>query len=201
MNKRLYVGNLSYNVNDKELQDLFAQAGTVAYAKVITRTDGKSKGFAFVEMSTEEEAKVAIEKYENFMLYNREMKVNEAKAQDQPRSNYGNARRGGFGNNRGPGGYRGSGTGSGGGYRGSGTGGRGSGGRSSGSGFGSRSSGAGAGSGLGSRSSGTGTGSGTGSGYKSRYSSDGSSSGKSDLNLKLIKLRKDLNSKINKNNN
>lgn len=188
MNKRLYVGNLAYNVNDKELQDLFAQAGTVVYAKVITRTDGKSKGFGFVEMSTEEEAKVAIEKYENFMLYNREMKVNEAKAQDQPRSNYGNARRGGFGNNRGPGGYRGSGTGSGGGYRGSGTGGRGSGGRSSGSGFGSR-------------SSGTGAGSGTGSGYKSRYSSDGSSSGKSDLNLKLIKLRKDLNSKINKNNN
>lgn len=173
MNKRLYVGNLSYNVNDKELQDLFAQAGSVVYAKVITRTDGKSKGFGFVEMSTEEEAQAAIEKYEGFQLHDREMKVNEAKAQEQPRSNYGNVRRGGFGSNS-RGGY--SGSGSGGGYRGGGSGQRGSG-------FGSRSSS-----------------SGSGSGYKSRFS-DGNSSGKSDLNLKLIKLRKDLNSKLNKSNN
>jgi len=177
VNKRLYVGNLSYNVSDKELQELFAQVGTVLYAKVITRTDGKSKGFGFVEMSTEEEAKAAVEKYENFMLNNREMKVSEAKAQDQPRSSYGNARRGGFGNNRG---------GVGGGYRGTGSGGgRSTGGRSSG------------GAGFGSRTAGPSTGS-TGSGYKSRYSSDGASAGKSDLNLKLIKLRKDLNSKISK---
>jgi len=185
VNKRLYVGNLSYNVNDKELQELFAQVGTVLYAKVITRTDGKSKGFGFVEMTTEEEAKAAIEKYENFLLYNREMKVNEAKAQDQPRSTYGNARRGGFGNNRsGGGGYRGTG---GGGYRGTGSGGRSSGGRSTGAGFGAR-------------TSGSATGTGSGSGYKSRYSSDGASAGKSDLNLKLIKLRKDLSSKLNKSN-
>ena len=177
MNKRLYVGNLSYNVSDKELQELFAQVGTVLYAKVITRTDGKSKGFGFVEMSTEEEAKTAIEKYENFLLNEREMKVNEAKAQDQPRSSYGNARRGGFGNNRG---------GAGGGYRGSGSGG----GRSSGR--------RGGGAGFGSRTSGPSTGTGAGSGYKSRYSSDGASAGRSDLNLKLIKLRKDLNSKITK---
>ena len=177
MNKRLYVGNLSYNVSDKELQELFAQVGTVLYAKVITRTDGKSKGFGFVEMSTEEEAKAAVEKYENFMLNNREMKVSEAKAQDQPRSSYGNARRGGFGNNRG---------GVGGGYRGTGSGGgRSTGGRS------------GGGAGFGSRTAGPSTGS-TGSGYKSRYSSDGASAGKSDLNLKLIKLRKDLSSKISK---
>ena len=186
MNKRLYVGNLSYNVGDKELQELFAQVGTVLYAKVITRTDGKSKGFGFVEMSTEEEAKAAAEKYENFMLNNREMKVSEAKAQDQPRSSYGNARRGGFGNNNrggaGGGGYRGTG---------SGGGGRSGGGRSS-------SGRSGGGAGFGSRTSGPSTGSGTGSGYKSRYSSDGASAGKSDLNLKLIKLRKDLNSKITK---
>jgi RNA recognition motif-containing protein len=183
VNKRLYVGNLSYNVNDKELQELFAQVGTVLYAKVITRTDGKSKGFGFVEMTTEEEAKAAIEKYENFLLYNREMKVNEAKAQDQPRSTYGNARRGGFGNNRsgGGGGYRGSGSGSGG--RGGGR----SGGRSGGAGFGSR-------------TSGPSTGTGASTGYKSRYSSDGASAGKSDLNMKLIKLRKDLSSKLNKSN-
>jgi RNA recognition motif-containing protein len=195
VNKRLYVGNLSYNVSDKDLQELFAQVGTVLYAKVITRTDGKSKGFGFVEMSTEEEAKAAVEKYENFMLNNREMKVSEAKAQDQPRSSYGNARRGGFGNNRG---------GTGGGYRGAGSGGgRSSGGRSGGgAGFGSRTSGSGGrsggGAGFGSRTAGPSTGSGTGSGYKSRYSSDGASAGKSDLNLKLIKLRKDLNSKISK---
>lgn len=143
MNKRLYVGNLSYNVNDKELNDLFSQIGTVVYAKVITRTDGKSKGFGFVEMSTEEEAKAAIEKYEGYVLNNREMKVNEAKAQDQPRSNFGNMGRGGYGNSR-RGGY-------------------------------------------------------SGSGYRNRFS-DGNSLGKSDLNLKLIKLRKDLNSKLNKNN-
>ncbi len=183
MNKRLYVGNLSYNVNDKELQELFAQVGTVLYAKVITRTDGKSKGFGFVEMTTEEEAKAAIEKYENFLLYNREMKVNEAKAQDQPRSTYGNARRGGFGNNR---------SGGGGGYRGSGSG---SGGRG-----GGRSGGRGGGAGFGSRTSGPSTGTGASTGYKSRYSSDGASAGKSDLNMKLIKLRKDLSSKLNKSN-
>lgn len=173
MNKRLYVGNLSYNVNDKELQDLFSQVGNVVYAKVITRTDGKSKGFGFVEMSSEEEAKAAIEKYENFLLYNREMKVNEAKAQDQPKSNYGNQRRGSYGNHRNSSGYRGSG-----------------------SGFSGRTGG----SGFGSRGSSSGSGSGSGSGYKSRYSSDGSSSGKSDLNQKLMKLRKDLNSKLDKKN-
>ena len=66
MNKRLYVGNLSYNVSDKDLQELFAKVGTVLYAKVITRTDGKSKGFGFVEMSTEEEAKQLLRSMRTF---------------------------------------------------------------------------------------------------------------------------------------
>ena len=50
MNKRMYVGNLDYNTTDKELEELFSQAGTVTYSKVIMRMDGKSRGFGFVEM-------------------------------------------------------------------------------------------------------------------------------------------------------
>lgn len=176
MNKRLYVGNLAYNVNDKELQDLFSQVGNVVYAKVITRTDGKSKGFGFVEMSNEDEAKAAIEKYENFLLYNREMKVNEAKAQEQVKSNYQNRRRNNFGNNRN----------------------KGSGFKSQGSGFNRKSTS----SGFKSRESNNSSNNSSDSDNKKRYSSDNSSSfGNRDLNQKLMKLRKDLNSKLDKKNN
>ncbi len=81
MNKRLYVGNLLYDVTEKELSDLFSQVGSVVYTKIINRPDGKSKGFGFVEMSTEEEAKAATEKFDQYELRGRALKVNEAKPQ------------------------------------------------------------------------------------------------------------------------
>ena len=81
MNKRLYVGNLLYDVTENELSDLFSQVGSVVYTKIINRPDGKSKGFGFVEMSTEEEAKAATEKFDQYELRGRALKVNEAKPQ------------------------------------------------------------------------------------------------------------------------
>ncbi len=79
MNKRLYVGNLEYSTTDKELEDLFSSEGKVTYSKVITRSDGKSRGFGFVEMETEEEAKKAMEKFNQSSFKDRTIIVNEAK--------------------------------------------------------------------------------------------------------------------------
>ena len=62
MNKRLHVGNLEYSTTNEELEELFASEGNVISAKVIRRLDGKSKGFGYVEMETEDEATKAIEK-------------------------------------------------------------------------------------------------------------------------------------------
>lgn len=81
MNKRLYVGNITYGISDDQLKDLFSQVGNVTYSRIIKRPDGKSKGFGFVEMSTEEEAQKAIEKFDQYELEGRKLKVNEAKAQ------------------------------------------------------------------------------------------------------------------------
>ena len=102
MNKRMYVGNLDYSTTDKELEDLFAQEGTVTYSKVITRMDGKSRGFGFVEMESEEQAKAAIEKLNKSEFKGRTIVVNEARAQDRgnynPReNNYGSRRESGRG--------------------------------------------------------------------------------------------------------
>ncbi|MBN2073363.1 MAG: RNA-binding protein [Actinobacteria bacterium] len=79
MNKRLYVGNLEYSVTDKDLEDFFSDQGKVIYAKVITRWDGKSRGFGFVEMETEEEAKNAAEKFNQSIFKDRTIVVNEAR--------------------------------------------------------------------------------------------------------------------------
>jgi len=80
MGKRLYVGNLPFSQNDETLNELFAVFGIVEYAKVITiRNSGRSKGFGFVEMSTEEEALEAIEKMNGKDVDGREIVVNEAK--------------------------------------------------------------------------------------------------------------------------
>ncbi|PIU28679.1 MAG: RNA-binding protein [Candidatus Hydromicrobium americanum] len=81
MNKRMYVGNLDYNTTDKELEELFSQAGTVTYSKVIMRMDGKSRGFGFVEMESEEQAKAAIEKLNQSDFKGRTIVVNEARTQ------------------------------------------------------------------------------------------------------------------------
>jgi RNA recognition motif-containing protein len=81
VNKRLYVGNLSYDTTEKDLSDLFSQVGSVTFTKIINNPDGKSKGFGFVEMSTEKEAQAAVEKFNQYELQGRTIKVNEANPQ------------------------------------------------------------------------------------------------------------------------
>ena len=108
MSKKLYVGNLAFQTTSQDLQELFAQAGTVESASVIEDRDtGQSKGFAFVEMSTEEEAASAIDQFNGRELAGRVLKVNEAR----PRENRGGGGGRGFGGggNRGGGGGRGGG--------------------------------------------------------------------------------------------
>lgn len=80
MSTKLYVGNLNYDVTNDSLGQLFAQAGTVSSATVISdRQSGRSKGFAFVEMSSEEESKKAIEMFNGQEFEGRKMIVNEAR--------------------------------------------------------------------------------------------------------------------------
>ena len=111
MSKKLYVGNLAFQTTNQDLQQLFGQAGTVESASVIEDRDtGQSKGFAFVEMSTEDEAAAAIEQFNGKEVAGRALKVNEAR----PRENRSGGGRG-FGGNRGGGGYGGN-RGGGGGY-------------------------------------------------------------------------------------
>lgn len=98
---KLYVGNLSYATTEEDLRNLFAQAGTVTTVEVIKdRFSGDSKGFAFVEMSTQSEGEKAISMFNGFSLDNREIKVNIAR----PREERGP---GGFGERHGGGGYGG----------------------------------------------------------------------------------------------
>ena len=85
MANKLYVGNLSYDVNDEQLGEYFSQAGTVASAIVIKdRNSGRSKGFGFVELSSDEEAKKAIETLNGQEFEGRKIVVNEARPM-QPR--------------------------------------------------------------------------------------------------------------------
>ncbi len=80
MNKKLYVGGLSYEASEQELKEYFAQAGTVDSANIIIdRISGRSKGFGFVEMSSEEEAKKAIEMFNGKDFGGRNLTVDEAK--------------------------------------------------------------------------------------------------------------------------
>ena len=80
MAKKLYVGGLSYNTTEATLKDAFAQAGTVETATIIIdKMTNRSKGFGFVEMSTDEEAQKAIEMFDGKELDGRTVKVNEAK--------------------------------------------------------------------------------------------------------------------------
>jgi RNA recognition motif-containing protein len=80
MNVKLYVGNLSKSTTKEELRTLFAQAGEVSLADVITdRNSGESKGFAFVTMSTQSEAEKAIHMFNAYSLDERELKVDLAK--------------------------------------------------------------------------------------------------------------------------
>lgn len=82
MNNKLYVGNLNYDVKGEQLEELFAQAGKVLSAVVITdKYSGRSKGFGFVEMSSAEEAKKAIETFNGKDFEGRNLTVNEARPQ------------------------------------------------------------------------------------------------------------------------
>ena len=99
MAKKLYVGGLSYDTTEEALKDLFSQAGTVESASIITdRASGRSKGFGFVEMATDEEAQKAIETLNGKEFEGRTITVNEARPQeDRPRSSGGFNRGGGGG--------------------------------------------------------------------------------------------------------
>jgi cold-inducible RNA-binding protein len=84
MAKRLYVGNLSYEVTEQNLRDLFSQAGEIASVDVITdKYTGKGKGFAFVEMATDAATEQAINTLSGHELDNRAMIVNEARAREE----------------------------------------------------------------------------------------------------------------------
>jgi RNA recognition motif-containing protein len=84
MEVRLYVGNLSYNTTEDELRTLFSQAGTVASVALIKdRDSGRSKGFAFVEMTNQSEAQQAITKFNGFMLQERALTVNLARPREE----------------------------------------------------------------------------------------------------------------------
>ena len=96
MSKKLYVGNLPYSATDESLTETFSACGSVQSAKIIMdRDSGRSKGFAFVEMSTESEAAEAINKLNGSQMDGRAMNVSEAKPQ-APRDN----NRGGGGRSR-----------------------------------------------------------------------------------------------------
>ena len=117
MSMKLYVGNLAFSTSSQDLQDLFGQAGTVESASVVEdRETGRSRGFAFVEMSSNEEGAAAISQFNGKEVGGRALKVNEAKPRE-PRSGGGGRGFGGGGGGRG--GFSG-GRGNGGGYGGGG---------------------------------------------------------------------------------
>lgn len=98
MATRLYVGNLSFRTTSEELREAFSTAGTVESASVIEdRETGRSRGFAFVEMATPEEAAAAIEQFNGKDFGGRNLTVNEAKPRtDRGRGGYGGGDRGGY---------------------------------------------------------------------------------------------------------
>ena len=137
MGNKLYVGNLSYNIRDDDLNQAFAQYGSVNSAKVMMDRDtGRSKGFGFVEMGSDAEAQAAINAMNGVPLDGRAIVVNEARPREERPGGFGGGggSRGGFGGgggggrSGGGGGYGGGGSGGGGGY--------GGGGRSGGGGYG-----------------------------------------------------------------
>ena len=106
MGKKLFVGNLNFKTNDDDLKELFGQAGTVESATVMMdRATGRSRGFGFVEMSSDEEAAKATQQFNGFEFQGRNLNVNEAR----DRVPGGGPRGGGYGGGYGGGGHRGGG--------------------------------------------------------------------------------------------
>ncbi len=96
MSMKLYVGNLSFQTSSDDLQQLFGQAGTVESVSVVEDRDtGRSRGFGFVEMSTSEEGRAAIQQFDGQEISGRALRVNEAK----PRENRNGGGGGGFNRN------------------------------------------------------------------------------------------------------
>jgi cold-inducible RNA-binding protein len=107
MGKKLYVGNLSYDTTDSALEQMFAAFGTVQSAQVIMDCDtGRSKGFGFVEMGSDQEAQAAIAGLSGKMVGGRSLTVNEARPKED---RGGGGGRGGYGGGGGRGGYGGGG--------------------------------------------------------------------------------------------
>jgi RNA recognition motif-containing protein len=118
LQKQLYVGNLAYSVDKSSLEELFGDFGTVTSAQVIMdRETGRSKGFGFVEMGSDQEAQSAISALNGKSVDGRNLTVNEARPQEPRTGGFG-----GGGARRGPGGGGGGGFGGGGGRRGPGSG-------------------------------------------------------------------------------
>jgi RNA recognition motif-containing protein len=108
--KKLYVGNLTYRLNSSDLEQLFSQYGSVQSAEVISDRDtGRSKGFGFVEMSTDAEAKAAIDGLHDQEIDGRRLTVNEARPREPRAGGGGGGYRGGSGGGGGGGRGRGSG--------------------------------------------------------------------------------------------
>ncbi|MDT5122719.1 MAG: hypothetical protein QOC96_2201 [Acidobacteriota bacterium] len=106
MSMKLYVGNLAFQTSSDDLQQLFAQAGTVESASVVEdRETGRSRGFGFVEMSSKEEGDAAVTQFNGKEVNGRALTVNEAKPREN-RNGGGGGGRGGYGGGRGGGGGR-----------------------------------------------------------------------------------------------
>src|SRR6266498_788494 len=100
MGRRLYVGNLPYSAGEAELQELFSKAGTVESVRVMRdAATGRARGFAFVEMATDDEAQKAASEFNQYQMGGRALTVNEARP--KPEFSGGG---GGYGGNRGGGG-------------------------------------------------------------------------------------------------
>ncbi|MCU0735373.1 MAG: RNA-binding protein [Methylotetracoccus sp.] len=102
MSKKLYVGNLSYNVTNRDLETMFAAHGTVESANVIMdRDSGRSKGFGFVEMGTDQQARAAISALNGKDFDGRDLTVNEPRPREGGTGGaFGSGSRGGFGGGR-----------------------------------------------------------------------------------------------------
>jgi cold-inducible RNA-binding protein len=104
MGRRLYVGNLPYETGETDLQDLFARAGTVETVKVMRdMATGRARGFAFVEMATDEEAEKAANQFNQYSMGGRPLTVNEARPKPEREGGFGGGGGRGFGGNGGGG--------------------------------------------------------------------------------------------------